>query len=528
MRIGNFILLIVLTLFSGTALAQLSPGDLADPHAHLEGLANCTKCHDLGKSVSNQKCLDCHDQLSKRILTNKGFHASTMVKGKNCIECHSDHHGRGFDMLHFDTTDFKHQLTGYQLEGAHSELSCKKCHNKSHISNPEILNKKSTYLGLNTNCLSCHKDYHQQTLGAECVNCHDLEAFVPAKKFNHRNTDFLLKGKHKALECTECHEKTTRNGKEFQRFSGIVFGSCGDCHEDPHKKRFGQQCSECHNELSFQQTGPLNDFDHRKTDFPLQGKHLQLDCKECHTGSYTKPIAHNSCTDCHDDYHEGQLTKNGSVRDCDECHTVESFQGSSFSINKHNQSEFPLEGAHMATPCTECHKENEKWQFADLGNTCNDCHEDPHKYLISEKYYPQSDCEKCHKVSRWSEVNFDHSLTGYELQGQHQELSCRDCHFRKDEKGDVHQQFKTLSESCTNCHTDQHYGQFEEKGKTTCEQCHTFNDWGPTRFDHNKTRFKLVGAHADVACEKCHQPIVENGITYIQYKYKEVSCETCH
>jgi hypothetical protein len=31
-----------------------------------------------------------------------------------------------------------------------------------------------------------------------------------------------------------------------------------------------------------------------------------------------------------------------------------------------------------------------------------------------------------------------------------------------------------------------------------------------------------------VACKKCHKPTEQNGITYIQYKYKEVSCETCH
>jgi len=355
-----------------------------------------------------------------------------------------------------------------------------------------------------------------------------MQSFVPAKKFNHDNTEFMLKGQHKEVECNECHEITILNGKEFQRFSGVAFGSCGDCHEDPHNNRFGQKCSDCHNEQSFQQTSSLNDFDHSQTGYLLKGKHRQLDCKACHTGSYTDPVAHNTCTDCHDDYHERQLLTNGKVRDCDECHTVEGFEGSTFSITRHDETDFPLEGAHMATPCTECHKENQKWQFADLGNTCNECHEDPHKYLISEKYYPQSDCEKCHAVSRWSEVSFDHSLTGYELQGQHQELSCRDCHFREDNQGEIHQQFKSLTESCTNCHADQHHGQFENNGKTTCEQCHTFDNWEPSRFDHNKTRFKLVGAHADVACAECHKPVTKNQITYIQYKYKEVSCETCH
>lgn len=528
MRIANIILLTLLALLSNELMAQLSPGELAEPHAHLEGLANCTKCHDLGKSVSDKKCLDCHSILNKRIKTGKGFHASDEVKDKNCISCHSDHHGRGFDMLHFDTTNFNHKLAGYPLEGAHKDLTCKNCHNKKHISDPEILKKKRSYLGLNTSCLTCHKDYHQQTLGNECTDCHGMEAFAPAEKFDHANTGFVLKGKHPEVECVECHEITIRNGKKFQRFSGVAFGTCGDCHDDPHNNRFGQKCSNCHNEQSFQKTGPLNDFDHSRTGYPLKGKHRMLDCKKCHTGSYTDPLAHNTCTDCHDDHHEGQLRENNKVRDCADCHTVEGFRGSTFSIARHKQTDFPLEGAHMATPCTECHKKNEKWVFADLGNTCNDCHDDPHKYLISQKYYPDSDCEKCHKISHWSKIGFDHSLTGYDLQGKHKKVSCRDCHFTEDNKGKTIQQFKTLTESCTNCHSDEHFGQFAKNGETDCETCHTFNDWDPTRFDHNKTRFKLEGAHADVACAECHKPVTKNQNTYIQYKYKEVSCETCH
>ena len=37
----------------------MSPGDLTQYHADLEGLLNCTKCHDLGEGVSEAKCLDC-------------------------------------------------------------------------------------------------------------------------------------------------------------------------------------------------------------------------------------------------------------------------------------------------------------------------------------------------------------------------------------------------------------------------------------------------------------------------------------
>ncbi len=134
---------------------QISPGDLAEPHAHLEGMSNCTKCHILGEKVSNEKCLECHDLLNSRVSQGKGYHASEEVKGKECTVCHSDHHGRKFEMIRFDKDKFDHTLTGYRLEGKHAETACKDCHKPDNIQNPEARKKKYTYLGLDQACLSC-------------------------------------------------------------------------------------------------------------------------------------------------------------------------------------------------------------------------------------------------------------------------------------------------------------------------------------------------------------------------------------
>ena len=122
-------------LLTGTALvfltfhgdAQLSPGDLASPHAHLEGIANCTKCHVIGNKVTNEKCLACHKEIDSRIDQRKGYHASSEVAGKDCFACHSDHHGRNFEIVRFDKEKFNHQLTGYKLTGAHLRQDCKAC-----------------------------------------------------------------------------------------------------------------------------------------------------------------------------------------------------------------------------------------------------------------------------------------------------------------------------------------------------------------------------------------------------------------
>ena len=150
-------LFVVLASLNWHADAQLSPGDLVEAHAHLEGLLKCTKCHDLGEGVSESKCLACHTLLKERIDRDKGYHASNEIKRTACVSCHNDHHGRTFDIIRFDKDNFDHSLTGYVLEGAHLRQDCRSCHKDQFISNAEIRNKTYTFLGLETRCESCHR-----------------------------------------------------------------------------------------------------------------------------------------------------------------------------------------------------------------------------------------------------------------------------------------------------------------------------------------------------------------------------------
>ncbi|MBT7040509.1 MAG: hypothetical protein HN921_11775, partial [Bacteroidetes bacterium] len=85
----------LLLLFVGCKMSTpISPGELAEAHAHLEGTGNCTECHTMGKRVSNNKCLDCHKDINQRIEQKSGYHASKEVTSEKCIKCHSDHHGK--------------------------------------------------------------------------------------------------------------------------------------------------------------------------------------------------------------------------------------------------------------------------------------------------------------------------------------------------------------------------------------------------------------------------------------------------
>ena len=509
--------------------AQLSPGDLSNSHSHLEGISNCTRCHLLGNKVSDSKCLDCHTEIQSRITAQKGYHSSADVTGKSCGSCHIEHNGKNSRLIRFNTETFNHSLTGYTLTGAHAAKECPDCHNTGYITVQKLKSRKNTYLGLNEKCLSCHTDYHQQTLPGSCLDCHGTDSFKPASKFNHSTSRFPLAGRHKSVDCQKCHKKETINGKVFQEFRGLSFSNCTNCHKDPHQNQFGQNCRQCHSEESFQTvSGGLNRFDHNKTDFRLEEKHQAVSCKDCHKGKTTDPLKHDRCTDCHQDYHTGQFARNGISPDCSQCHTVKGFNHFTYTVSQHNTGKFPLNGSHAATPCLECHKKKEKWSFRDIGAGCSDCHPDIHKGYIQAKYYPSADCRFCHNESRWPDISFDHSKTNYSLTGAHFRLDCRACHFKPDPEGIVQQKFTGLSSNCASCHADNHYRQFEKNGATVCEDCHSTDTWKVSRFDHDRAAFKLDGKHVNVPCTECHKPLKEGSVTYIRYKIKDFRCESCH
>jgi len=509
--------------------AQISPGELSKSHANLEGVTNCTQCHSVGNKVTREKCLACHKDIKAEIDAHKGFHSSKEVGQKNCAQCHSDHHGRNFDMVRLNKKSFNHTLTGFVLKGQHAKQACTACHNSDNIQDPKLKKRPGTYLGLHQECLTCHEDYHQGKLSSKCTECHGFDTFKKAAGFDHNNTKFPLLGQHKNVACIKCHKIEIIDGKKTQKFNGLEFANCTACHEDVHKNKFGQDCKRCHSEESFHFNKSMKAFDHNKTNFKLIGKHQQVDCKACHkTGKFTDPIKHNQCQDCHKDFHKGDFThRDGTKPDCNQCHTNAGFSPSTFSIEQHNKK-FKLEGAHLATSCMGCHKKEGEWKFKKMGKRCVDCHKNEHKGFIEDKFMPNEDCAVCHNVVNWKKVTFDHNKTGFKLDGKHADIACSECHYAKNENGARTEQFKGMSQECSSCHKDNHFGQFAVNGKTNCTRCHGTDDWHKSKFDHNTSRFKLDGAHVTVKCEECHKQVTNEKGKYIEYKFESIECKRCH
>jgi hypothetical protein len=408
--------------------AQISPGKLSKAHSSLEGINQCTKCHELGAKVSDQKCLSCHEPLKVRIQQKKGYHASKEVTGKSCVTCHSEHHGVNFEMVRFDKKTFNHTLTGYELKGKHKTNDCAKCHRPEHISDPKLKLNKSTFLGLNPSCISCHDDYHKKTLDKDCKKCHDYEAFKPAPFFNHDKTGFPLAGAHKTVDCKLCHKVETTNGKTFQHFANVPFKNCNACHVDPHKGKFGVDCKSCHTVESFHKIKASSTFNHSITGFELEGKHKVIDCKKCHdnragtTDAYKEfsAVRDISCLTCHKDSHENKFGN-----DCSSCHSQWNFSvKDKLNDFDHKLTGYELSGKHEAVDCRKCHKET--FMTAPLPHdACKKCHEDFHKGEFKDT--PYTDCASCHTTTGFDLSSFDweqHEKSAFPLKGAHLATPC--------------------------------------------------------------------------------------------------------
>jgi hypothetical protein len=493
------VLCLGLLICSASTLAQstgafFSPGELSTPHAELEGITNCTQCHELG-GVSDSLCLDCHDGVRAQLQSGEGFHA---LQSQSCTNCHPDHRGRDFEMIRFDAEAFKHQATGFPLTGNHGGLECVECHTD-----------EESFLGLDKQCGSCHEDEEPHGLGhterellAGCETCHevvtDWKALpLPAGALDHTDrsqVDYTLQGAHGQVGCEECHA-------DWQ-FVPVAADECTDCHEDPHYTSFESGCAECHEIV---EDWVVEQFNHQQTSFELLGQHQRVACADCHPAKITARLDHDNCEDCHKDIHQAQF----EPRVCEDCHTPHT---ADFALRTydHDTTDYPLEGKHTEVSCEDCHKDGHAAVYVDLpAESCTDCHEDEHQGSFEPK-----PCSECHTVASWVVDQFDHGLTDFALEGKHLEAECSDCHETGSWDGVAHQ-------TCLDCHEDDnpHDGSLDA---ASCTSCHSPADWGEIDFAHSdETQFDLGLAHAKTACTDCHQSTE-------QFEELETTCTSCH
>ena len=337
-------------------------------------------------------------------------------------------------------------------------------------------------VGPDASCSACHSEHR----GADA----EIAPVVP-ETFDHSATDLPLEGAHVRVPCASCHPADRLHREAGNR--------CFDCHgdADPHEGRLGDDCERCHSPASWSQER----FDHGETRFPLEGAHARVECALCHPGERFERVS-SACADCHriDDAHGGRLGD-----DCGKCHDAAGWKKTGFDHGR--RTGFALTGRHAALTCQDCHTREPSQQK--LPETCVGCHraDDEHAGGNGTR------CESCHDARAWKPARFDHARdTSWALHGAHVQVACSACHVEP--LGGA----KT-PERCDQCHrsVDVHEGSLGRD----CERCHGVKSWRESvRFDHDLTRFPLLGLHQLATCEDCH----------VSHRFTEASdrCADCH
>ncbi len=506
------LLVLVLSWVRPGSAQFFSPGELAKGHAELEGDDHCSDCHSAGDRVADDKCMACHEDVGRTVKNKTGLHGRKFL-GQPCGTCHVDHRGRDHQLTRWEPKTFDHDEAGWKLEGGHRPLDCGKCHTGKNTRN------HPTYIGLSTQCVSCHEDKHQGRFGTTCQECHDDVSWknLDLDPFDHDLARFKLEGKHEQVACAKCHG-------EPPKYQPLSFASCADCHKDPHTGRLGADCAGCHVEASWKT------IDMQRSAHPglnIQAGHAKVQCKTCHDrGNLVSPSRGKLCVACHKPVHEAKFGN-----DCADCHASIRWLGLPDALGRrvHDKTPYALEGKHQATPCDSCHSPKlpaaKRFRQLDF-DSCSDCHRDVHKGQFADRN--AGACEACHTLDGFAPTLFGvalHASTRFALDGGHEAAPCGSCHTGKAPRVE----WQLPKQACADCHENPHGTQFrKEMTAGGCGACHNALAWDIPNIAHDT--WPLTGAHVKVRCDQCHTPSEadKRAGSGVSYRDAPRECEGCH
>ncbi len=453
----------------------------------------CRNCHkNLILSFVGVACADCHTDIHRGQF------------GNHCENCHTpinwENHSEVFE---------QHNRSAFPLIGVHAVADCEACHFNEH---------QNDYTNTPIDCKACHlesftvstnPDHKKANLGTNCQECHIVPIDWRNTTFQHP-ASFVLRGAHSKLDCNSCH---------FSSYAGTT-NICYGCHENNYKNAtnpnhlifgFRTDCIICHDETSWEGAN----FDHlNETGFDLVGAHSQLQCIACHVSNQLSNLPRD-CYGCHQsDYNNvsnPNHVQNNFDHNCTICHNT--FSWSTNSV-EHNQTKFPLTGAHANAQCSDCHANG----YAGTPTDCFSCHSSDYNSVSNPNHVQNNydhDCTICHTTSAWLPANLNHDQSKFPLTGAHANAQCSDCHSNG---------YAGTPTACYSCHTSDYNGvsdpnHVQNNFNHDCAICHTTSAWLPATFDHSQSNFPLTGAHSSAACADCHA----NG-----YSGTPTTCMACH
>lgn len=284
--------------------------------------------------------------------------------------------------------------------------------------------------------------------------------------------------------------------------------------QSPHGDGLEINCVKCHNPSGWDINYQTIQFDHDKTDYPLEGSHAQTDCTLCHSTLVFDQVPSTECVSCHTDIHSQSVGN-----DCVRCHTSETWLVDNIP-ELHEENGFPLIGVHSNLSCVECHTDETTVRFDRIGNECISCHQDDYTSTQNPNHQTagfSTDCIECHNPLGfgWDSENINHDF--FPLTLGHDIQDCAACHTTGN--------FTDASPECVSCHQEEYAGTQDPNHtaigfSTDCVSCHTTNPgWSPANIG-NHDFFPLTLGHDIQDCAQCHN--TEN--------YSDISpdCVSCH
>jgi hypothetical protein len=487
--------------------------------------------------------------------TNNPTHSTsgpTFAVG-NCSTCHNT--------ISWTTAIFDHSTTGFLLTNGHANVPCAACH----VSNNYTLTIAPTECGNS----GCHLTTWKQTNNpmhstsgpafqpTNCATCHTTKGWDSAS-FDHSTTGFALTGTHASplpTPCASCHISNNYM---------LSSADCMLCHQsawnstpsfggnvpDHIKAGFpttAAACAQCHIITKWAD----GKFDHTAFGFPLTNSHALVanggkvpSCASCHlSNNYSLTIAPMDCgnTQCHlTDWNKTNNPTHPSAgtafaaANCSTCHNTITWNTAIFD---HSTTGWALTGSHQLAPagkvvaCTDsfCHVGN---NYRLPKEDCSVCHQAA--WLSTQTLggqvpdhlksgFPASQCSMCHDTLLWADGKFDHSTTGWPLQGAHVTTPCSSCHMGANPFG-----LTSATTDCYGCHQAAWLSTQTLSGAvpnhvaalypTTCLTCHTTwvtTGWLGATFNH--TWFRIP--HNGSVCSDCH---------LVSTDYAKFSCISCH
>jgi hypothetical protein len=519
---------------------------------------SCASCHINNNYSLTTMANDCGNSgchLTDWQKTNNPTHSTsgpTFAVG-NCSTCHNT--------ISWTTAIFDHSTTGFLLTNGHANVPCAACH----VSNNYTLTIAPTECGNS----GCHLTTWKQTNNpmhstsgpafqpTNCATCHTTKGWDSAS-FDHSTTGFALTGTHASplpTPCASCHISNNYM---------LSSADCMLCHQsawnstpsfggnvpDHIKAGFpttAAACAQCHIITKWAD----GKFDHTAFGFPLTNSHALVanggkvpSCASCHlSNNYSLTIAPMDCgnTQCHlTDWNKTNNPTHPSAgtafaaANCSTCHNTITWNTAIFD---HSTTGWALTGSHQLAPagkvvaCTDsfCHVGN---NYRLPKEDCSVCHQAA--WLSTQTLggqvpdhlksgFPASQCSMCHDTLLWADGKFDHSTTGWPLQGAHVTTPCSSCHMGANPFG-----LTSATTDCYGCHQAAWLSTQTLSGAvpnhvaalypTTCLTCHTTwvtTGWLGATFNH--TWFRIP--HNGSVCSDCH---------LVSTDYAKFSCISCH